>query len=204
MAGIGVLVFWLVSLGTAAHRGLAAWDEPVWRFFSSHRSDQLISLARHITSLGVVGVLLPTSVAMGAVLFLWRRSLVLAVIPWVSVQVTALLVSDLKRHFGTARPPLADQVVVVLNPAFPSGHAADTVALLAAVAIIVCSAPGLTRTWRRVVIGVAVALGATMGATRLILNVHWLSDVIGGSCLGLAVASLVALGGISLTQKHQQ
>lgn len=203
-AGVSAAMFWAMSLGTASHSGLAAWDGTISRFFTEHRSDVVVSVARWITSFGVVGVLLPAAVLAGIVIFLVTRSISLAATPWVSVQVTAALVSALKRHYATARPPLTDQLVIVRNPAFPSGHAADTAALVVSVAAIVGVVLVHSRAGRRLVYGGAAVAAATMGTTRLVLNVHWFSDVIGGACLGFSVAAVTAAGGLFVTSRHRQ
>lgn len=203
-AGLSLVLFWAMSLGTASHSGLASWDGAIIRFFTEHSSDPVVSAARQITSFGVVGVLLPAAVIGGIAILLATRSAVLAAAPWVSVQVTSGLVSTLKRHFGTPRPPLADQVIVVRSPAFPSGHAADTVALVVSVALIIGVVLMNSKTRRRLVYCAAAVAGAVMGATRLILNVHWFSDVIGGVCLGFSVAALCVAGGLFVTSGHRQ
>lgn len=203
VAGVSTLLFWVMSLGTVNRRGLAAWDEPVWRFLSSHQSEMVITVARQVTSLGVVRVLLPAAVLAGVAIYVATRSVVTAAAPWVAVQVTAILVSFFKRYFDTPRPPVSSQILIVNNPAFPSGHAANTVALLAAVAVITCRRIVRSEAGRTWVVWSAVAAGVAMGASRLILNVHWLSDVVGGTCLGVAVGVSCAVGGISASANHQ-
>lgn len=203
-AGLSMVLFWAISLGTTSHTGLAAWDGAISRFFTEHRSGTVVSIARHITSIGVVGVLLPAAVVAGTAIFVGTRSLALAVAPWVSVQVTSVLVSAFKRHYDTPRPPIAVQAIVVRNPAFPSGHAADTVALLASVALVAGIVVVRARRHRLTVVLGATIAGVTMGATRLILNVHWLSDVVGGACLGFSVAAVCVAGGLFISSDHRQ
>ncbi len=65
------------------------------------------------------------------------------------------------------------------DASFPSDHVAAAMALLAA--------PLRSRTGRA-----AIALVALLvGAARILAGVHWLSDIVGGAILGLALAWLV-------------
>ena len=65
------------------------------------------------------------------------------------------------------------------NAAFPSSHAANAFAVATVIA----------RRWRRATLP-AFALAALVGWSRLYLNRHWLSDVVGGAALGIALTLL--------------
>ena len=97
------------------------------------------------------------------------------------------IVSILKKSTNIARPPLQFQVAQIHNPSFPSGHAADTTAFVVSLLLIVWCAfdvPRQVKMWLSV-FGVLAFLA--MGLTRIVLNVHWLSDVLAGWCIGAAV-----------------
>jgi undecaprenyl-diphosphatase len=68
---------------------------------------------------------------------------------------------------------------------FPSGHMIRGTALAIATALL------LTSTHRRAALGVAAVYIAALAWTRVYLNEHWASDVIGGFLLGLAAAAAV-------------
>ena len=60
-----------------------------------------------------------------------------------------------------------------------------------------CSHDGARRDWRSLLAGAAVAIAVGVAASRVLLDVHWLSDVIAGIVLGwgwFAVCS-IAFGG---------
>jgi membrane-associated phospholipid phosphatase len=67
------------------------------------------------------------------------------------------------------------------NSSFPSSHAANAFALAAV----------LTRRWKVAAIP-AWLLAAIVGAARILLDRHWLSDVLGSLALGLGGAWLAA------------
>ena len=182
---------WLISLGVHSKTGVSSVDQSVWQFFVDHGSSRAHSLARFVTSFGVLGVLLPVAVVVGVLAWVRSRSVAAAIAPWLSVVVCGQIVSVLKRATDIVRPPLELQVVQVRNPSFPSGHTANTTALIVSVVLVVwCVAEFSRRTKMWVSIGGAVIVTA-MGLTRLVLNVHWLSDVLAGWCIGAAVGLAV-------------
>lgn len=182
---------WLISLGVHSKTGVSSVDQSVWQFFVDHGSSRAHSLARFVTSFGVLGGLLPVAVTVGVLVWVRSRSVTAAIAPWLSVVVCGQIVSVLKRATDIVRPPLELQVVQVRNPSFPSGHTANTTALIVSVVLVVwCVAEFSRRIKMWVSISGAVIVTA-MGLTRLVLNVHWLSDVLAGWCIGAAVGLAV-------------
>jgi membrane-associated phospholipid phosphatase len=119
--------------------------------------------------------------AVGIVLFARHRWLALLAFG-VTEAVTALSSTLLKVLVGRARPP--DGLVHPVGSSFPSGHAAYAGATCVAL-VLLFTAPGPHRrwSWALAVLGV---LG--MAWSRTYLHVHWLSDVVGGSLLGVGFA----------------
>ena len=87
--------------------------------------------------------------------------------------------------------PAFDPAAAGLGPSFPSGHSATSAAFYAAAALV------LTRYARRpvriVVIGLAVSIAVAVAASRVLLDYHWLSDVVGGLALGWGWFALCAV-----------
>jgi membrane-associated phospholipid phosphatase len=120
--------------------------------------------------------------AVGIVLFA-RRRLVALLAFGVTETVTPLSSTLLKILVGRPRPP--DGLVHPVGSSFPSGHAAYAGATCVAL-VLLFTAPGPHRGrwwWPLAALGV---LG--MAWSRTYLQVHWLSDVIGGSLLGVGIA----------------
>lgn len=86
------------------------------------------------------------------------------------------------------RPTLEPHLVLVRTQSFPSGHANSSMIFYLALAIALA---GHTR-WRRPAMAGAVLLSLLIGISRVMLGVHWPSDVIGGWAYG-ALWVLVAL-----------
>jgi undecaprenyl-diphosphatase len=122
--------------------------------------------------------------AIGLVLLVRRRWLALLIFAVVE-SIAPLFSSLLKAHVGRVRPP--DGLVHPAGASFPSGHAAYAGATAVALVLLFTS-PGS----RRLIWWIVAALGITgMAWSRTYLQVHWLSDVIAGSLLGIGVCLLV-------------
>ena len=77
----------------------------------------------------------------------------------------------------------------------PSGRSAASAAFYAAAALIIGRT--LQRRPQHVLIGLAVGIAVAVAASRVLLDLHWLSDVIGGLALGWGLFAFCAgmLGG---------
>ncbi len=107
---------------------------------------------------------------------------------------TGLLTTTVKELADRTRPAF-NPIAETLGPSFPSGHSSWSAAFLAATALILSRDRG-PRT-RAVLAGVAAGLAVSVAATRVLLAVHWLSDVVAGLALGWAwfAVCAIAFGG---------
>jgi undecaprenyl-diphosphatase len=83
------------------------------------------------------------------------------------------------------RPRPDDMLVDVVGSSYPSGHSSYATAYVAMAVIAARVLGGFLSRTALVVVGVVVA--AAIGGTRIYLRAHYLSDVIGGFGLGLAI-----------------
>ncbi|MFL6060588.1 MAG: diacylglycerol kinase family protein [Marmoricola sp.] len=100
--------------------------------------------------------------------------------------VTGLLDRGLKELIGRDRPHFADVLSSPPGYSFPSGHAAG-ISAAAGVGIVLATMLIRRRGLRRIVLGAAVLVALLIGADRIFLGVHYLSDVVGGYLLGATV-----------------
>jgi undecaprenyl-diphosphatase len=96
-----------------------------------------------------------------------------------------LVVALLKDWFDRPRPGAGSAVPLPESAAFPSGHATAGVASLGALAVLAAERLPSRRA-RAWLWAVVVALGVAVGLSRIALNVHYVTDVLAGWCLGLA------------------
>ncbi|WP_406509676.1 phosphatase PAP2 family protein [Streptomyces sp. NBC_00212] len=122
---------------------------------------------------------------------LWRGERLLAL--WVAATsgLGTAVQQGLKAAVDRDRPRWPDPVDSAGYAAFPSGHALSvTVAFGLLVWLLALHGAGRRTRTAVPAIGVVSALG--VGFTRLFLGVHWLSDVVGGWLIGVAVVTLSA------------
>jgi len=132
----------------------------------------------------VVGV--ATGVVFLALLL--RRHVRLA-ITWIATLVgTAAINSALKGWFQRERPLHDHGFIVEHSYSFPSGHASGSMVfygMLAYVLLVLCPPR-----WHRLIVIAAVAMITVVGISRILLQVHYFSDVMAGYATGLAWVTL--------------
>ncbi len=148
-------------------------------------SDVLLRLAEAVTLLGdPVGI---TVVAAGLALVLWRRGSTRLALYVVAARVGALVLSQgLKHVVDRARPAFDAPVAEALGPSFPSGHALGSSVFWTTCAVLLM--PRVR--WPRLLLAGAVLVAVLVSASRVLLGVHYLSDVTGGLLLGLGWAAV--------------
>ena len=92
--------------------------------------------------------------------------------------------SLMKLGFGRARPDLIDHLDHQTSFSYPSGHATS-----AAVVYLLLASLAPPR-WRAAAWMLAAAMIILNGFSRIMLGVHWASDILGGTMLGAAFALL--------------
>jgi membrane protein DedA with SNARE-associated domain/membrane-associated phospholipid phosphatase len=153
------------------------------------RTQPLVDVAKIVTDIGSS----PVTAAVVLLTALWTAAMRRRVIEPVALVFGWLLnlgaVHLAKTLYDRPRPPGA--LVDTTNAAYPSGHAAYAVALVACATVLVRVGAG----WavRIAAVTVALILVAVVAITRVYLRAHYLTDVLGGVALGVAVWSLVGI-----------
>jgi membrane-associated phospholipid phosphatase len=114
------------------------------------------------------------------------------VVPFLLIVVAGngILTTSVKNLADRVRPAL-NPVAETLGPSFPSGHSSWSAAFFAAAALLLGRRRG--RRARAAIAGVAAGLAVTVAGSRVLLDVHWLSDVIAGLALGSAWFAICAI-----------
>ncbi len=148
-------------------------------------------LARPFTWLG--GALGVTSVVTAVTVWLLTRraraEAALLVVVALGIQV---LVFTGKSAYSRPRPDVGSAIPLPSSYSFPSGHAATGIAVFGLLGLL-GSTIVRTRRQRVVAILAGFLLGALIGASRVVLGVHYTTDVLGGAFLGLAWLSACLL-----------
>jgi undecaprenyl-diphosphatase len=143
----------------------------------------LVRALNLVTNLGSAGVL-TWLVVLGIVLLLTRRRWLLA--GYLAANGVAALVLDpsLKALIGRLRPVVPNPVAVGGGNSFPSGHSLNSLICYGALLLVFLPAVPRRRRWIPVTaVAVVVVL---VGLSRVMLGVHFVSDVVGAWCVGTA------------------
>jgi membrane-associated phospholipid phosphatase len=191
--GGGVLFGFLAYLiRTNSH--LIGFDNGIAKWGNRHATATSMRGLNDLTQLGSVYVVVALCVVLAVVETVRQRSV------WVTVFIVAVLGGEealtlsVKQLADRARPTF-NPAAATLGPSFPSGHSATAAAFYATAALLLGRWRG--RPTRAMLTGLAAGVAVAVAATRVLLDVHWLTDVIGGLALGWAWFAVcgIAFGG---------
>jgi undecaprenyl-diphosphatase len=186
LAGLAIVVRDSHAL-SGIDRAVADWGEDHATALSTHGLDVVTSLGETWMAIaaGIVVALADFRLTRNR----WTVPFLLAVIAG-----DKLLTNGLKALVDRVRPDL-NPIAHTLGPSFPSGHSSTAAAFWAAVALV--AGRWLGRRAAAPLAGTAVGIAVAVAASRVLLDVHWLTDVIAGLALGWAwfATCAVAFGG---------
>lgn len=163
----------------------------------------MVSVMRDLSGLGSTMVLASFTVAtVGYLLLVSQR--ITAILVAATVLTGTALNSAFKLIYGRLRPDPAFSDFAVSGLSFPSGHASMSAIVFLTLGVLVASR--LSRLTERVyILTVSVVLTLLVGVSRIVLGVHWTSDVLGGWAFGTAwaMAWLVLARQATARELHQ-
>jgi undecaprenyl-diphosphatase len=165
-------------------------DTAVADWAAAHASGLSTAILRGLTLLGSTPVVIGVTLVVGVIEFrrVWSRSLWLFLTLVVGGEL--LIVNLIKAGVGRARPAI-DPLASFSGSSFPSGHSAAAAACYAALALVLSR--GRTPRVRAALAGIAAGLAVAVGTSRMLLGVHWFTDVIAGLAVGWAWFALCAI-----------
>ena len=182
---LGVLALPVRSNSSLLHvdRSVAPWGEDHMTSFAQWMLD-------FVTSFGSTGVIVGFTIGVFVIEMIRRPTRWLPVF-LITVTVGQALMSSLIKELVDRVRPTANPIAHTLGPSFPSGHTTGAAACFAAFALVL--GRGRSRTVQSLLAGAAVFIAIAVAASRVLLGVHWLSDVIGGLALGWAWFALCSI-----------
>ena len=190
----GGVLFGVLAYLVRSNSGLIGIDNGVAKWGHRHSSPGEIHNLNIVTQFGSIYTVLVLCVLLAVVETIRERSV------WVTSFIVAVIGGE--EVLTLAVKALADRLRPTFNPAaatlgpsFPSGHSATAAAFYAAVALLL--GRWERRPLRALLAGLATAIAVAVAASRVLLDVHWLTDVIAGLALGWAwfAVCAVAFGG---------
>ena len=146
-------------------------------------NQSLIRLLHGISLLGKP-LLLGVCIAGGAIFAYVRGRRRLALFLVVTAIGGGLVDSAVKLMVNRPRPVLDQPLAHAFGKSFPSGHAMSSTVTYGALLLVFL--PIVPKAWRWLAVTLTTLLVLAIGASRLLLGVHFVSDVAGGYALGLA------------------
>jgi membrane-associated phospholipid phosphatase len=190
-AALGLLGFLILAGLVLAHPEPFPLDRWLHRLAVEHRTP-VLGIARAWTHLGETPVILPLLLLAGVVyarrLGRWLFAVVglLLLLAGTALRYAAMVIID------RPRPPVGDWARFASGTSFPSGH--TTTSALGYGLILLLLADSVRRpAGKAALAGLLLVVAALVGVSRVVLGVHWPTDVFGGWCLALFAASLSAL-----------
>jgi undecaprenyl-diphosphatase len=176
LAIIALAAIWLAMLLC----GGGPLDRTIYEALYAGHRPVLATVARAFTVLGEPTVLIAAGLA--AAFLLWRAGH--RHMPWILIAITMIGrgLSELQKYWiARPRPDVEPHLVLVRTSSFPSGHATSSMIFYLTMALALTAR---TR-WHRIAAAGAVLLSFLIGMSRVMLGVHWPSDVIGGWAFGM-------------------
>jgi membrane-associated phospholipid phosphatase len=188
------LVISLLALLVRRSEALADLDSAAARWAQHHTGELTHRILDGVTSLASTPGVIVIAIVVGLIEWLRVPSRWIPVFLLVVTIGDSLVTNAVKSLVDRARPAI-DPVAATLGPSFPSGHSSTAAALFAALALLA----GRQRSAeaRAALVGLAVGLAVAVACSRVLLDLHWVSDVVAGLALGwgwFAVCA-VAFGG---------
>ena len=187
IASVGGFVFGAYADELAATPRLTPADKTIEELTIDLENDTVVEIARVVTDLGSLAVIVPLLLIFAGFLIWRRRALELAVL------VSGLVLTYAGVHITKAaidRPRPVQPLDDIMGSSYPSGHAAYAISYVVMAVIAARVLPGFAS--RAALVLVGIVLAAVVGLTRVYLRAHYWSDVVGGWALACGVFGAVA------------
>ena len=173
---VALAAIWLAMLLL----GGGSLDRAIYEHLYVGGHPALVVLARVLTAFGEPTVL----IGAGAICAIWLWYRGHRHLPWVLLAITlsGRSLSEAQKYWiARGRPDIETHLVVGKTSSFPSGHATSSMIFYLVIALTLTA----NSRWHRLAAGAALLMSFLIGLSRVMLGVHWPSDVIGGWAFGM-------------------
>ena len=154
-------------------------DRGILLYIHSHASDTFNGLFEAVSFTGSSTFLFPL-VAVVTLGLLWAKHRFEALLVCTSVIAAAVMIYVVKMAVGRVRPKLWE-TALYWGSSFPSGHTLAVAAFATAITLVV------NRIWPKMgmlALSIAIFWTSLVALSRLVLGVHWPTDVLAAACVG--------------------
>lgn len=191
LAALSFSMFFELADEIGIGESMARFDVALSAALRTHVSDETLRFFSVITRLGDPEFLILLG-AVVAIVLLARRRWIMA-LAWIVAEVSGgLLNALLKVIFQRHRPVHDHGLMVETGWSFPSGHASGSVLLYGLLGYLIVR--HTHRVWHLPVAILVAAMIGFVGSSRVMLQVHYVSDVAAGYALGMAWIALCIAG----------
>ena len=166
------------------NRTLVRVDRSVETWFHTHATPVGLKIFSIVTQLGspVVNVL----IGVVALFLVYKRQYPL-LITWLAANLGGkILEFIIKNTVHRTRPAFGAEFLRTVSYSFPSGHTMGSTICYLMLAYMIAMRPGASRNLRYVAYALAILVVCTVAFSRLYLQVHYPTDVMGGFAAGFA------------------
>ncbi len=183
-----IFILLFIILGILVYQQPSPIDQVVFNFIQPLHTPYLTTIMLGITTLGST----PLIILLTALTFLFflrkkeqRTALIIA-----SASIVGFLLGTLSKElFQRTRPE--NMLQAATGYSFPSGHATKTT-ILFLLTLYLCK-DHVNKHHNKLLTTLTIILLLLIGFSRIYLNTHWLTDVLGGYLLGLFVVTTMIL-----------
>jgi undecaprenyl-diphosphatase len=183
-AGIFLLALFTFSLiiHEALYEREDVFDNNAIHFFATHSSPGLIALMEKITFFGSTTFLFPAYIVLIGWYLIKKKYTYAADIAIIAISSTVMMFG-LKQFFHRQRPQLPI-IKGITGYSFPSGHSLSSFVFCTILIYLVWKG-ALHLGYKVVLTLILILCPLAIGLSRVVLNVHYATDVIGGFCLAI-------------------
>jgi undecaprenyl-diphosphatase len=176
LSAVALAAIWLAMLLV----GGGPLDRSIYKALYVGHRPALAAAAHALTLLGDPTVLIGAGLL--CALWLWLRGRARLALALILIVLLGRGLSEAQKYWiARVRPDVEPHLVIVKTSSFPSGHAASSMIFYLTLALALT---GSTR-WRHATATGAIVLSLFIGTSRVMLGVHWPSDVVGGWAFGM-------------------
>ena len=179
---IGSLFLFIMIANEAVLEKEDIFDKKIHHLVLQHSSSRLIETMHAVSFFGSTYFLLPAYLILVGYFLIkknYRYAIDIAVISLSSF----LLMQLLKQLFHRKRPSLPI-IKGITSYSFPSGHTLSSFIFCSILGYIIWQG-SLSKTWKLLLIAGLLILTLMIGISRIMLNIHYATDVIAGFCFGV-------------------